>query len=143
LLFPDTFTNYHEPEIGLATVEILHRLDCQVVLEAPSEAKAPTLCCCGRPLISNGLLTQAVRHAQHNVERLHTWALSGRPIIACEPSCLLTIKDDYPALLRGELRAKAEKVAAARQTWEDSLEALLAGKPAGGAPNHPVRSGPC
>src|SRR5207245_147908 len=104
--------NYHEPEIGLAAVELLHQLHCHVVVDAP-EAPGEELCCCGRPLISNGLLSQAVRYAQHNVERLHAWARTGRPIIACEPSCILTIKDDYPALLRGELRHKAEKVAAA------------------------------
>ena len=46
------------------------------------------------------------------------------PIIACEPSCILTIKDDYPALLRGELRQKAEVVAAACQTFEEFLNRL-------------------
>ncbi len=142
LLFPDTFTNYHEPEIGLATVDLLHRLDCQVVLEAPAEGKSSALCCCGRPLISNGLLSQAVRYAQHNVEHLHAWAVTGRPILACEPSCLLTLKDDYPALLRGDLRRKAEKVAAACLTLEEFLEAQLASKTGLTSTELPLRSGP-
>ena len=41
--------------------------------------------CCGRPLISSGLLDQAVKQAQHNVESLYPWAAAGKPIMACEP----------------------------------------------------------
>jgi Fe-S oxidoreductase len=76
-------------------------------------------------MISNGMLTQAVASARHNVERLFPWARTGTPIIACEPSCILTIKDDYPALLRGELRQQAEAVAKACLTVEEFLEALF------------------
>ena len=50
-------------------------------------------------------------NARHNVERLDGWASQGGTIIACEPSCILTIKDDYPALLKGPLRDQAERVA--------------------------------
>ncbi len=96
LLFPDTFTNYYEPEIGVAAVELLRQARCGVTL-GPDK-----LVCCGRPLISAGMLDQAVRQARQNVALLHPWAAEGKPITACEPSCILTIKDDYPALLRGE-----------------------------------------
>src|SRR5207249_4618256 len=56
LLFPDTFTNYYEPAIGLAAVELLQRAQCAVTL-GPRDLR-----CCGRPLISSGLLDQAVNH---------------------------------------------------------------------------------
>ena len=84
-----------EPEVGAAAIELLQAAGCEVTLGPPG------LRCCGRPLISNGLLDEAVANARHNVERLHEWARRGGPIIACEPSCILTIKDDYPALLQG------------------------------------------
>ena len=58
---------------------------------------------------------------------LYPWAAAGKPIIACEPSCILTIKDDYPALLRGELRRQAEVVAAACLTFEE-LPGVAAGR---------------
>jgi FAD/FMN-containing dehydrogenase/Fe-S oxidoreductase len=119
LLFPDTFTNYHEPDIGVAAVALLGRAGCGVTLGEPG------LLCCGRPLISNGLLSEAVAHAGHNTRLLYPWAAAGRPITACEPSCVLTIKDDYPALLRGELRGQAEAVARACLTFEEILESLL------------------
>ena len=80
-------------------------------------------------MLSNGLLKAAVRQARLTVDRLYPWAEAGIPIIGCEPSCILTIKDDYPALLRGEERQEAEVVAAACQTFEEYLEASLAKRP--------------
>ena len=43
-------------------------------------------------------------------------------IITCEPSCILTIKDDYPALVKGPLRAQAEAVARSCLTFEEFFE---------------------
>ena len=119
LLFPDTFANYFQPEVGIAAIELLQRSGHQVTL-GPRNLR-----CCGRPLMSNGLLDQAVANARHNVDRLYKWADRGGSIIACEPSCILTIKDDYPALLRGQLRTQAETVAQACLTFEEYLDALM------------------
>lgn len=118
LLFPDTFAEYHEPEIGMALMTLLQRAGCRVSFGVPGRA----LRCCGRPLISNGLLTGAVENAEHNVDVLYPWAAEGKPIVACEPSCLLTIKDDYPALVRGERRRQAETIASVCLTVEECLE---------------------
>ena len=122
LLFPDTFANAFEPEVGAAAIDLFRKAGHAVSLGPPD------LRCCGRPMISNGLLDRAVENARHNVERLHDWARAGRPIVACEPSCILTIRDDYPALLRGDLRARAEAVARACLTFEEFLETSLAGQ---------------
>jgi Fe-S oxidoreductase len=121
LLFPDTFTNYFQPDVGAATIELLQRSGLQVTLGPPD------LRCCGRPLMSNGLLDQAVANAWHNVDRLYKWANRGGSIIACEPSCILTIKDDYPALLRGQFRDRAKKVAGACLSFEEYLDSLMHG----------------
>jgi len=141
LIFPDTFTQYYDPTSGVAALTLLQKLGRPYVLGLPEGRESKPLQpghlpsglrCCGRPLISNGLLSQAVEHARHNVERLFPWvARPSNSIIACEPSCILTIKDDYPALLRGELRRKAETVAAACQTFEQFLEGCLAKRPDG------------
>jgi Fe-S oxidoreductase len=77
-------------------------------------------------MISNGLLDRATHHARLNVACLHPLASAGVPIVACEPSCILTIKDDYPALLRGEERRQAETVAAHCYTFEEFVESQLA-----------------
>jgi Fe-S oxidoreductase len=119
LLFPDTFTNHYEPAVGLAAAKLLQRAGFAVSLGPPA------LGCCGRPLISTGQLDRAVRQARHNVALLYPWAMAGSPIVACEPSCVLTLKDDYPALLRGEQRRQAEAVAAVCATLEEVLDRSL------------------
>jgi FAD/FMN-containing dehydrogenase/Fe-S oxidoreductase len=118
LLFADTFMNFHEPAIGAAVLELLRRAHRGVY--SPDDLR-----CCGRPMISNGMLGAAVANARHNVQRLYPWARQGKPIIACEPSCILTIRDDYPALLHGELRQQARAVAAQCFTVEELLETTL------------------
>jgi FAD/FMN-containing dehydrogenase/Fe-S oxidoreductase len=123
LLFPDTFTNYYQPEIGLAAARLLHRAGSEVSL-GPANLR-----CCGRPLISNGLLAEAVEHARVNVARLYPWSSEGWNIIACEPSCILTMKDDYPALLRADERRQAEVVAGSCRTFEELLDELLTAAP--------------
>jgi FAD/FMN-containing dehydrogenase/Fe-S oxidoreductase len=127
LLFPDTFMNFHEPEIAMAAVELLKPINrvfwpIQGISPRPSARGA---FCCGRPMISNGMLDAAIANAKHNTELIGAWAPNGEPIIACEPSCILTIKDDYPALLKGELREKAKAVAARCFTFEEFLEKRL------------------
>ncbi|HJT77196.1 MAG TPA: FAD-linked oxidase C-terminal domain-containing protein, partial [Gemmataceae bacterium] len=134
LLFPDTFVEYFEPAAGLAAADLLEWLGCDARPGVPLGFKPPLLwkdwpcelVCCGRPMISNGLLSQAVDHARRNTERLYRWAQAGNSITACEPSCILTLKDDYPALLRGELRQQAEVVAAACRTFEEVVEEAMA-----------------
>jgi Fe-S oxidoreductase len=137
VFFPDTFVRYYEPRVGLAACRVLQRLGCDTysnleeldcwdsIPTPPLEEHFPGLRCCGRPLISNGMLDQAIRCATANLQWLHPLAAEGEPIVACEPSCLLTIKDDYPALVRGELRQKAETVAAACRTFEEFADDLL------------------
>ena len=100
VLFNDTFMNYNYPQVGRAAVEILESAGFQVEL-----ANAQ---CCGRPMISHGMLDAAVAQARHNVDLLHSYAERGIPIVGCEPSCLLTFRDEYPELLKDE---KSRKVA--------------------------------
>jgi FAD/FMN-containing dehydrogenase/Fe-S oxidoreductase len=121
-LLADTFTNYHEPAVGLAAVEILRKAGCFTRTGSELDSGLGKPGCCGRPLISNGLLSQAVEYARRNVEHLFPWVAWGGRITACEPSCLLTLKDDYPALLSGELRDRAKAVAEACLTFEEFLE---------------------
>jgi FAD/FMN-containing dehydrogenase/Fe-S oxidoreductase len=138
VLFPDTFTNYCEPEIGVAAAAILSALNVGVSLGPPE------LVCCGRPLMSNGMLTQAVENASRNVKALYPIAAAGTPIVACEPSCILTIKDDYPALLRGEERRQAEMVAGACCTLEELLDQRLEeAPPLGPGPKKILVQGHC
>ena len=115
-LFNDTFTNYYDPEIGIAALEVLERGKCAVDVVRPG--------CCGRPLISQGLLEEARAHAARVVEGLYPIATRGESILFCEPSCLSAVKEDAPALLRGEQQQKARVVAKACRLFEEFASGL-------------------
>ncbi|RKU33639.1 oxidoreductase [Candidatus Poribacteria bacterium] len=91
VLFSDTFMNYSEPSIGKAAVELLEACGFEVLL--------PKKRCCGRPLISEGMLDRAVENALYNINALRDYADAGIPIIGCEPSCTSAITDDYVELI--------------------------------------------
>ena len=117
VLFSDTFTNYFEPQIGLAAADVLEAAGIAAGL-APAA-------CCGRPLISQGLLDEARDRAADAVRKLHPLAAAGTPIVLLEPSCLSALVDDAPALLRGAAQQRAREVAAACILFEDYLEQSL------------------
>jgi len=103
ILWDDTYLSYNEPEIGVAAVSILEAAGYEVRL-------VPDRLCCGRPMISKGLLFHARRNAAHNVARLAPLAVQGIPIVGLEPSCIATFRDEYPALLDSdEARLVAQK----------------------------------
>jgi FAD/FMN-containing dehydrogenase/Fe-S oxidoreductase len=108
VLFHDTFVTYNTPEIGRAAVQLLEAAGYRVVLVDRK--------CCGRPLISKGMLTEARAHAAWNVERLYPYAARGVAIVGLEPSCILTARDEWVDLLRtDEARAVAEQSALLEQ----------------------------
>ena len=93
-LYNDTFMNYNYPEIGIAAVELLEAAGYEVQLVNGG--------CCGRPMISKGMLDQARELAWSNMAGLYDFARQGIPIVGCEPSCLLTLRDEYPEFVPGE-----------------------------------------
>jgi Fe-S oxidoreductase len=110
-LFADTFTNYHEPEIPIAAVELAAAAGWSV-------AVAPRVCC-GRGLISKGFLEEARERAEQSVAALLPLVERGLPIVFVEPGCFSAVRDDHPHLLRGELQKAARRVAEACVTFEE------------------------
>jgi FAD/FMN-containing dehydrogenase/Fe-S oxidoreductase len=119
LLFADTFTNYADPEIGLAALELLNAAGIATQVARNG--------CCGRPLISQGRLSDARRLAAANVDALYDAAARGHAIVFVEPSCLSAVREDAPDLLRGELQQRARVVAGRAVLFEEFLEAECAG----------------
>jgi FAD/FMN-containing dehydrogenase/Fe-S oxidoreductase len=126
LFFPDTFVKYFEPALGMAAMRLSELLGSPALPEIQGDRSIHGVYCCGRPFISNGMEFEMIYHAAKVTGALYPWAAEGKPIIACEPSCILTIMDDYPALLRGEMHRKTQVVAAACQTFEEFVESILA-----------------
>jgi Fe-S oxidoreductase len=118
LLFADTFTDYADPEIGLAAIDVLTAAGIATQL-------APNVCC-GRPLISQGRLQEARRLAAANVHAMYDAAESGQTIVFVEPSCLSAVREDAPDLLRGELQRRARVIAKRTMLFEEFLESECA-----------------
>ena len=114
LLFADTFTDHADPEIGLAAIDVLNAAGI-------STEVAPNACC-GRPLISQGRLSEARRLAAANVHALYDAADKGHSIVFVEPSCLSAVREDAPDLLRGELQRRARVIAQHAVLFEEFLE---------------------
>ena len=100
VLFHDTFNDFNTPEVAIAATRLLEHLDYRVLLINKR--------CCGRPMISKGMLGEAKNNAAWNSDQLAPFAERGIPIIGLEPSCLLTLRDEYPEFLR---TSAAKKVA--------------------------------
>lgn len=78
--------------------------------------------CCGRPLISQGLLDEARGKALANTELLFPLVSAGARFVFFEPSCLSAVKEDAPDLLRGEAQTRARQVAAASVLFEELVD---------------------
>jgi FAD/FMN-containing dehydrogenase/Fe-S oxidoreductase len=113
-VFNDTFTNFYNPDIGMAGVKVLHNIGCPPALASNA--------CCGRPLISQGLLAEARELASRNTAVLFPLAERDHRIVFFEPSCLSAIREDAPSLLRGEDQRRAKRVAAASVLFEEFVE---------------------
>jgi Fe-S oxidoreductase len=92
VLFPDTFADYNEPQIAKAAVRVLESAGYHVVV--PEQRV-----CCGRPMISKGLLTEAKALLRAQLDALGPYVSAGVPIIGLEPSCILTFRDELPDLI--------------------------------------------
>ena len=94
VLFNDTFMEYNYPEVGEAAVEVLEAAGFRVTLANAG--------CCGRPRISQGMMAEAQERARRVVDLLYPYAVRGIAIVGCEPSCVLTFRDEYPQFLKDE-----------------------------------------
>jgi Fe-S oxidoreductase len=93
VLFHDTFINFNYPDVGIATTMLLEAAGYHVEIAERQ--------CCGRPMISKGLPEEARENARFNVGKLEPYVEAGFSIVGCEPSCILTFRDEYPDLLKG------------------------------------------
>src|SRR5580704_6552939 len=99
VLFADTFTNFFEPQIPIAAVEVLERAGFRVIVPRDQ-------LCCGRPLYDQGMLERAKARLREVIEVLDPFAAIGIPIVGLEPSCILTFRNELPSLFSGDQRAK-------------------------------------
>jgi Fe-S oxidoreductase len=110
-LFNDTWNEYQRPEVGVGAVRLL--------AAAGARVRLPKVVCCGRPMLSEGLVDEARKNARRNVDLLYPLVERGVPLVGLEPSCILTIRDDYEKLLPDDERV--QKIAEATRLFEEAL----------------------
>ena len=116
VLLVDTFNRYFEPENVRAAERVLDRAGYSVVTPDPARGRP---LCCGRTFLAAGLVDEARIEAQRMVDALASHVAAGTPIVGLEPSCLLTLRDEFPALLPG---AAATALAAQAQLFEEFVD---------------------
>jgi FAD/FMN-containing dehydrogenase/Fe-S oxidoreductase len=99
VLWPDTFTNYFDPEIAKAAVEVLEAAGCAV--ELPRGAL-----CCGRPLYDFGMLKLARRQLEQVLDTLRPEIREGVEVVGLEPSCVDVFRDELVNMLPHDEDAK-------------------------------------
>ena len=120
VLLVDTFNRWFEPENARAAERVLTRAGFRVV--SPDPARGRPLCC-GRTFLAAGLVDEARAEARRTVEALAPYVRAGTPIIGLEPSCLLTLRDEFPAILPN---AETKALAAHAQLFEEFVDSELA-----------------
>ncbi|MCK9412323.1 MAG: FAD-binding protein [Prolixibacteraceae bacterium] len=101
--FIDEFTNYNDTEIGIKAIRVLNHLG-YLVLVAQHEVS-------GRTFLSKGYVRKAAKIAANNVAIFESLIDNQHPLVGIEPSAILTFRDEYPDLLRGEQKIAAKKIA--------------------------------
>ena len=89
--FYDCYLNHNNPLLGQVAVEVLETLGFEVTLA--------DRVCCGRAMLSTGLIDDAREKAHYNVRHLGDQVGQGMAVVGCEPSCMVTIQDDYNDIL--------------------------------------------
>jgi len=122
VLFATCFVTYNNPAVGHAAFEVLRHNDCRIA--------CPEVECCGMPAMDSGDLNLARRKARRNVEALAPWVDRGYRIAVINPTCSLTMREEYPELLDDPadpvIADAAKRVAAAVRDLSEYLWELRA-----------------
>jgi FAD/FMN-containing dehydrogenase/Fe-S oxidoreductase len=116
VLFADTFNNYFESENARAALRVLQAAGYRVHVARAAKESRPL--CCGRTYLATGQVEQAKREARRTLDALLPFVERGLPVIGLEPSCLLTMRDEFLAYGFGE---QARKLAANAMLFEEFL----------------------
>jgi FAD/FMN-containing dehydrogenase/Fe-S oxidoreductase len=99
VLLVDTFNNYFEPENARAALAVLDRAGYGVHIARAGGESRPL--CCGRTFLAAGMVREAKAEAQRMLAALEPYVERGITVVGLEPSCLLTLRDEFKVMLPG------------------------------------------
>jgi Fe-S oxidoreductase/FAD/FMN-containing dehydrogenase len=101
VLFADTFNRYFERENIDAALAVLEAGGYRVHVAKPADNSSRPLCC-GRTFLSIGKVDEARKEAERTLAALEPFVSRGVPVVGLEPSCLLSFRDEVPAMIKGD-----------------------------------------
>jgi len=106
VLFQTCFVQHNEPEIGRDALYVLGRngVDARVVRG---------LVCCGMPAWEHGDLEALRRQARRDLDLLMPYVERGAKVLVVNPTCSMMMRREWPHLLEGADRTRAERLAPA------------------------------
>jgi len=116
VLFVDTFNRWFESDVARAAERVMRAAGHAVTFARARSGGARPLCC-GRTYLSAGQLDHARAEASRTLDALLPYAERGVAIVGLEPSCLLTLRDEFLALLPGEAARTVAKRALLFEEW--------------------------
>jgi Fe-S oxidoreductase len=116
VLLVDTFNRYFEPENARAARAVLTAAGYRVCLVSANDGDRPL--CCGRSFLASGMVDAARHEARRMLDALRPHIERGTPVIGLEPSCLLTLRDEFQSLLPGD---ESQALAAQAMLLEEFL----------------------
>ncbi|MEE3289190.1 MAG: FAD-binding and (Fe-S)-binding domain-containing protein, partial [Pseudomonadota bacterium] len=100
VLLVDTFNGCFETENANAALDVLRAAGYHVHCPRPLDGGRSL--CCGRTFLSNGLVDEAKVEISRTMQALKPFVERGVPVVGLEPSCLLTLRDEYLVLSPGK-----------------------------------------
>jgi Fe-S oxidoreductase len=116
VLFVDTFSNYFEPENARAALAVLARAGYGVHIARAADGSRPL--CCGRTFLAAGMVEEAKAEAKRVLAALEPYVGRGVDVVGLEPSCLLSLRDEFKAMLPG---GETEALAQSALLFEEFL----------------------
>ncbi len=116
VLFVDTFSNYFEPENARAALAVLTRAGYGVHVARAADGSRPL--CCGRTFLSAGMVDEARAEARRVLAAVEPYVGRGVDVVGLEPSCLLTLRDEFKSMLPG---GETDALAASALLFEEFI----------------------
>jgi Fe-S oxidoreductase len=124
ILLPDLFNRYFEPENLRAALRVLRAAGADPAVARPPRGMRPLDD--GRTWLAAGMVGQARAEARRTVEALSRWE---SPVLGLEPSCLLTLRDEFLSVLPGTEAERLASRAMLVTEWLAATKPRLALKP--------------
>ncbi len=126
ILLPDLFNRYFEPENLRAALRVLRAAGADPAVARPARGMRPLDE--GRTYLAAGMVEAARAEARRTLAALSAFE---SPVLGLEPSCLLTLRDEFLSLLPGEAAEKLAARAMLVTEWLAKAKPTLRLKPIG------------